>query len=98
MILINIQDDIIRLNTLGVLQGLLVDKTTKKNIMWATDAYADFGHRYGRNEEICADLIAHTGIIKTIKICNRSIFSIVYFTEAAGAISSESGKSRRQRY
>lgn len=27
-----------------------------------------------------------------IKTCNRFIFSLVYFTEAAGAISSESGK------
>lgn len=65
MILINIQDDIIRLNSLGVLSRLLVDKTTQKNIMWATDAYSQYGDRYSRDSEITSDLIVNTGVIKT---------------------------------
>lgn len=67
MVLINIQDDIIRLNSMGVLDKLLVDKTTGKNIMWATDAYADRGTRYERNEHIAVSLITgdNQGIIKT---------------------------------
>lgn len=67
MILINIQDDIIRLNSMGVLNKLLLDKTTQKNIMWATDAYSEYGSRYERNEQIEAHLLVgdHLGIIKT---------------------------------
>lgn len=67
MILINIQDDIIQLNSMGVLSKLLVDKTTQRNIMWATDAYADLGPRYERNEQIDVPLFTgdNLGIIKT---------------------------------
>ncbi len=67
MILINIQDDIIRLNSMGILTKLLVDKTTQKNIMWATDAYSQYGSRYERNEQIEAYLLIgdNAGIIKT---------------------------------
>ena len=65
--LINIQDDIIRLHAAGLLTKLLADKTTGKNIMWATDVYAEHGTRYERNEQIMLELItgANTGIIKT---------------------------------
>ena len=65
--LINIQDDIIRLHSAGLLDKLLIDKTTKKNIMWATDAYASLGKPYERNEEITVPLITgqNNGIIKT---------------------------------
>lgn len=64
---INIQDDILILNNRGLLNRLLEDKTTKKNIMWATDAYSAFGERYFRNEEIRPELItgANSDIIKT---------------------------------
>lgn len=67
MVLINIQDDIIRLNSMGLLNKLLIDKTTQKNIMWATDAYAEFGPRYERNEQIQITLFTeeNKGIIKT---------------------------------
>lgn len=67
MILINIQDDIIRLDSMGLLSKLLVDKTTGKNIMWATDAYAELGPRYERNEQISVSLFTsdNKGIIKT---------------------------------
>lgn len=65
--LINIQEDISRLHAAGVLDRLLVDKTTGKNIMWATDAYSSFGEPYGRDEEIKTHFItgAHAGQIKT---------------------------------
>ena len=65
--IINIQDDILTLHNQGLLKKLLEDKTTKKNIMWATDAYSAFGERYFRNEEIRPELItgANSDIIKT---------------------------------
>lgn len=65
--LINIQEDISRLHAAGVLDRLLVDKTTGKNIMWATDAYSSFGEPYGRDGEIKTHFItgAHAGQIKT---------------------------------
>ena len=65
--LINIQDDLIRLHAAGLLTRLLADKTTGRNIMWATDAYAANGSHYERNEPIMPELItgANTGIIKT---------------------------------
>ena len=47
--------------------GLLLDKTTGKRIMWATDAYTALGPRYGRNEEITPELITgpNASVIKT---------------------------------
>ena len=36
---INIQDDILRLHAMGLLDRLLADKATRGNILWATDAY-----------------------------------------------------------
>ena len=38
--IINIQDDILKLHAMGLLDGMLLDKTTKQHIMWATGAYA----------------------------------------------------------
>lgn len=65
--IINIQDDILILHNHGILKRLLEDKTTKKNIMWATDAYNGFGVQYYRNEEIKPELITgkNSDIIKT---------------------------------
>ena len=65
--LVNIQDDILKIQALGLLDRLLVDKTTKKNIMWATDAYASLGELYSRNEEITSSLITgfNSDVIKT---------------------------------
>ena len=65
--LIHIQDDIVRLQHCGLLDRMLRDKTTKNNIMWATDAYAHYGHDYERNEEIHSHLITgeNIDIIKT---------------------------------
>lgn len=64
---INIQDDLLKIHKLGLLDKLLVDKTTKKNIMWATNAYCSLGARYERNEAITPDLITgpNASVIKT---------------------------------
>lgn len=67
MQIINIQDDIIKLQSIGLMEKLLVDKTTQKNIMWATDVYAHLGDAYNRNEQIRISLITgdNVGVIKT---------------------------------
>ena len=41
-----------------VLNRLLQDKTTKKNIIFATDTYSDYGAGYNEKDEITADRIA----------------------------------------
>ncbi len=65
--IVNIQDDILGLAAAGLLDRILADKTTKKNIMWATDAYDSLGEKYHRNEKITTDLITgyNSGVIKT---------------------------------
>ena len=64
---INIQNDLLKIHKLGLLDKLLADKTTKKNIIWATNAYSSFGAGYERSEAITPDLItgANSNIIKT---------------------------------
>lgn len=37
---------------------LLQDKSTKKNIIWATDTYSDNGIFFADNEEITEDLVS----------------------------------------
>ena len=44
--LVGIQDEILRLHSMGLLKQLLVDKTTRTNIIWATDAYQEQGAEY----------------------------------------------------
>ena len=65
--ILNIQDDILKLHSLGLLDKLLLDKATGKRIMWATDAYTALGSRYGRNDEITPELITgpNASVIKT---------------------------------
>lgn len=62
-----IQKELLKIQSLGLLERLLSDKTTKTNILWATDAYKERGIRYERDQEITAELItgANSGIIKT---------------------------------
>ena len=48
----NIQDDILKIQALGMLDKLLVDKTTKRNIMWATDAHSVLGTKYEPDVEV----------------------------------------------
>ena len=49
---INMQDDILKLHGLGLLEKLLADKTTKRNILWASNAYRALGPQYDCNEDI----------------------------------------------
>ncbi len=64
---VNVQDDILRLSAVGLLEPLLKDKMTKGNILWATDAYAGCGVGYGRGEEIRTERITgkNSDLIKT---------------------------------
>ena len=64
--LVGIQEEILRLHSMGLLRPLLEDKTTKANILWATDAYQNLGPDYQRDKEIEATLITgeHSDVIK----------------------------------
>lgn len=64
--IVGIQDEILKLHSIGMLKRLLADKTTGANILWATDAYREQGAEYQRDKEITAQLItgSHSGIIK----------------------------------
>ena len=64
---INIQDDILRLHAMGLLDHLLQDKTTKGHILWATDAYASLGEWYSPGNEIRPQRITgdNSDLIKT---------------------------------
>ncbi len=64
--IIGIQDEILRLHSLGLLNFLLKDKTTKSNILWATEVYQNMGTDYGRDKEIKTDLITgeRSGVIR----------------------------------
>ena len=54
--LVNIQDDMIELQKQGLLDKLLVDKTTKGHILWGTDAYSERGEGYAKGREIVGPL------------------------------------------
>ena len=64
---INIQDDILRLHGMGLLNRLLADKATKGSILWATDAYAELGEWYSPGNEIRPQRITgdNSDLIKT---------------------------------
>lgn len=52
--------NLIDINTYPIrelLPVLLKDKTTKKNIIWATDAYNEYGYGFDDKQEITADLL-----------------------------------------
>lgn len=65
--LVGIQDEILRLQSKGLLAGLLADKTTRANIIWATDAYKDLGPAYALDRAMEPGLITgrHSDVIKT---------------------------------
>ncbi len=65
--IINIQDDILKLHAMRLLDRLLQDKTTKANILWATDAYSHLGEYYSREKEIRPQRITgeNSDLIKT---------------------------------
>lgn len=64
--IVGIQSEILKIHSLGLLDRLLADKTTKSHILWATDAYQDRGSAYQRDKEITPELITgeNSGIIK----------------------------------
>lgn len=50
---------------LSLLKLLLQDKTTKKNIIWATDTYKEYGNGFSDKAQIdCGLLLQHADIIK----------------------------------
>lgn len=50
---------------LSLLKLLLQDKTTKKNIIWATDTYKEYGNGFSDKAQIdCRLLLQHADIIK----------------------------------
>lgn len=80
--LVKIREEILRLHSLGLLKQLLTDKTTKENVIWATDAYADLGIDYQRDKEINIPLI--TGV-------NSDVIT----TRATKALEKQSERTRR---
>lgn len=49
----------------SLLDLLLADKSTKKNIIWATDTYEELGHGFADKEQIDEKLLLqHADIIK----------------------------------
>ena len=65
--IVGIQDEILRLHAMGCLNNLLADKTTRGNIIWATDAYRARGDAYRCDEEMLPSLMtgAQSDVIKT---------------------------------
>lgn len=57
------ENEILKIDT-ELLAILLKDKTTDKNILWATDNYRKYGEKYNADQEIKIDLI--TGICGNI--------------------------------
>lgn len=51
------QTEINRLNDMKLLGLLLSDKTSKGNIIWATDVYGEYGKDYQRDKEITVELL-----------------------------------------
>lgn len=66
-IIINLAEDIERYAKNGVLDVLLSDQTTEKNIVWATAAYEERGSAYSAESEITREAItkSNLGVIKT---------------------------------
>lgn len=64
--IIGIQDEILKVHSIGLLDKLLEDKTTKSNILWATDAYQSYGEDYRRDKEIKTYMITgnNSAVIK----------------------------------
>ena len=64
--LVGIQEELLRFHSLRLLKELLIDKTTKGNIIWATDAYVENGEQFASGREIQTTLITgdYSGIIK----------------------------------
>lgn len=63
---IDILEDEIKEFSPQVLEILLKDRTTKKNIIWATNNYSGHGFKFGFNDQIIIESITgvHSGIVK----------------------------------
>ena len=63
----DIQGDIAFLHAAGVLKWLLEDRTTRKHILWGTDAYRERGPEYARDQEMEIGQITgeNNGLLKT---------------------------------
>ena len=63
----DIQSDLMRADKRRVLGLLLQDKTSKRNILWGTDMYAERGTAYAHDSEITLELITgvHAGLIRS---------------------------------
>ncbi len=63
----DIQSDLMRADKRRVLGLLLQDKTSKRNILWGTDMYAERGMAYAHDNEITPELITgvHAGLIRS---------------------------------
>ncbi|MDO4663425.1 MAG: Eco57I restriction-modification methylase domain-containing protein [Erysipelotrichaceae bacterium] len=59
-------DHLIQLNELHnpVLNKLLMDKTTGKNIIWATDSYSDRGKGYQRDQQMLFEQVIKSGFLQ----------------------------------
>lgn len=56
---VDFSEDVI---TSALLSILLLDRTTNKNIIWATDDYLDFGEDYDKKKEINIGLVMNCGL------------------------------------
>ena len=63
----DIQSDLMRADKRRVLGLLLQDKTSKRNILWGTDMYAERGTAYAHDSKITPELITgvHAGLIRS---------------------------------
>ena len=50
-----------------ILEILLKDNTTKKNIIWATDEYSEIGNGYGFYDEITIEKISDDRAFRCIR-------------------------------
>lgn len=66
-LIIDIQSELQKIHSLGLLEKILIDRTTKSSILWATDVYREYGEDYRRDKEITEQLITwnNSQIIKS---------------------------------
>ena len=57
---LDINEDIVAKLNYDLLSALLVDRTTKKSIIWANRNYEDLGQNYAAGSEMRAGLISGT--------------------------------------
>lgn len=74
---IDISEDVLYLPDANLLSTLLVDRTTEKNIIWATDNYSEYGDGYGFFDEITPERITgeHNLIIQPRIAKDKSVAS-----------------------